>query len=57
VTADQNLQYQQNMKALPIAVAVLIAKSNRMQSLIPLVPALLLALESLESRSLVRVGG
>lgn len=35
VTADQNLQYQQNIKALPIAVAVLVAKSNRIQSLRP----------------------
>jgi predicted nuclease of predicted toxin-antitoxin system len=38
VTADQNLQYQQNIKALPIAVAVLVAKSNRIQSLEPLFP-------------------
>ena len=41
LTADQNLQYQQNIKALPIAVAVLVAKSNRIQSLKPLVPLLL----------------
>ena len=29
ITADQNLRYQQNLSALPIAVAVLVAKSNR----------------------------
>jgi hypothetical protein len=56
VTADQNLQYQQNLQVLPIAVAVLVAKSNRMQSLKPLVPQLLLAIASLEPRTLVRVG-
>jgi predicted nuclease of predicted toxin-antitoxin system len=56
VTADQNLQYQQNVKALPIAVAVLVAKSNRIQSLKPLVPALLSALAALEPRTLFRVG-
>ncbi len=56
VTADQNLQYQQNIKALPIAVAVLVAKSNRIQSLRPLVPALLSALESVQPRTLFRVG-
>ena len=56
VTADQNLQYQQNIKALPIAVAVLVAKSNRIQSLRPLVPALLSALESIQPRTLFRVG-
>lgn len=56
LTADQNLQYQQNVKALPIAVAVLVAKSNRIQSLKPLVPALLSALAALEPRTLFRVG-
>ena len=56
VTADQNLQYQQNLQMLPIAVAVLVAKSNRIQSLKPLVPQLLAALASLEPRTLFRVG-
>ncbi len=56
VTADQNLQYQQNLQVLPIAVAVLVAKSDRIHSLGPLVPDLLSALASLEARMLVRVG-
>ena len=56
VTADQNLQYQQNLQILPIAVAVLVARNNRIQSLEPLVPQLLAALASLEPRTLFRVG-
>ena len=56
LTADQNLQYQQNIKVLPVAVAVLVAKSNRIESLRPLVPELLSALISLEPRTLLRVG-
>ena len=56
VTADQNLQYQQNLQILPIAVAVLVAKSNRIQSLKPLVADLLSALASFEPRTLFRVG-
>ena len=56
VTADQNLQYQQNIKLLPIAVAVLVAKNNRIEALKPLVPDLLSALASLEPRTLFRVG-
>ena len=56
LTADQNLQYQQNVKNLPVAVAVLVAKSNRIQSLRPLVPGLLSALASHEPRTLFRVG-
>ena len=56
LTADQNLQYQQNLENLPVAVAVLVAKSNRIQSLRPLIPDLLSALASHEPRTLFRVG-
>jgi hypothetical protein len=56
LTADQNLKYQQNLQSLPIAVAVLVAKSNRIHSLSPLVPQLLSALASLEPRTLFQVG-
>ena len=56
LTADQNLQYQQNVENLPVAVAVLVAKSNRIQSLRPLIPDLLSALVSHEPRTLFRVG-
>lgn len=57
LTADQNLLYQQNLKTLPIAVVVLVAESNRIQSLKPLVPDLLSALTSLVPRTLFRIGG
>ena len=56
LTADQNLQYQQNVENLPVAVAVLVAKSNRIQSLKPLLPDLLSALASHEPRTLFRIG-
>ena len=56
VTADQNLQYQQNLSALPLAVIVLAAKSNRIADLRPLVPDLLNALASLPARTLVQIG-
>ena len=57
ITTDQNLQYQQNLRSLPIAVAVLVARSNRIQSLKPLVPELLSALASLQPRTIFRIGG
>ena len=41
VTADQNLQYQQHLAGFSIRVVVLAAKTNRLQDLLPLVPALL----------------
>jgi hypothetical protein len=57
LTADQNLQYQQNLKTLPIAVVVLVARTNRIRDLRPLLPELLRVLSRLEPRTLIRVGG
>jgi len=55
LTADQNIEFQQNLATLPIAVVVLVADSNRLESLEPLVPAILQALETAKPRTLVRV--
>jgi predicted nuclease of predicted toxin-antitoxin system len=44
LTLDQNIRYQQNLRDRPIAVLVLRARSNRIQDLEPLVPAVLEAL-------------
>lgn len=41
VTADQNLQYQQNLQGFRIRVAVLAAHTNRLEDLLLLVPELL----------------
>ena len=41
LTADQNLQFQQNLSALPMSVAVLAARTNRIEDLKPLMPELL----------------
>jgi hypothetical protein len=38
LTADQNLAHQQNLGDLPIAVVVLVAPTNRLDSHRPLVP-------------------
>lgn len=57
VTADQNLQFQQNLRKLPIAVLVLVAVRNRMEIIRPLIPGLRSALNALQPRMLVRVGG
>ena len=54
-TADQNIEFQQNLKTLPIAVVVLVAPSNRLESLQPLLPELLGALQVLQPRTFVRV--
>jgi hypothetical protein len=56
LTADQNIEFQQNLKTLPLAVVVLVAQSNRLESLTPLVPRLLQILADLQPKALVRVG-
>lgn len=55
LTADQNLQYQQNLATLPIAVVVLVSTSNRIEALQPLIPELLEVLMSLEPKTLRQV--
>lgn len=56
LTADQNIEFQQNLKTLPVSVVVLIAASNRLESLTPLLLDVLRALETLEPKKLIRVG-
>jgi hypothetical protein len=56
LTADQNIEFQQNLKALPIAVVVLVAATNRLESLEPLIADVLRVLETLQPKVLVRVG-
>jgi hypothetical protein len=57
ITADQNLQYQQNLANLPLAVFVLVARSTAVADLAPLVPDLLNHLQTFKPRTLVRVDG
>ena len=56
LTADQNLEYQQNLATLPVAVLVMVADSNRLESLQPLVSDVLDLLTMLQPRTLRRVG-
>lgn len=56
LTADQNRRYQQNLSTLPLAVVVLIARSNRSQDLRPLLPEVEAALSTLNECTLVEIG-
>ncbi|HEV2736341.1 MAG TPA: hypothetical protein VGV85_15965 [Longimicrobiaceae bacterium] len=56
LTVDSNLEYQQDIKALPIAVAVLIAFSNDVNVLRPMMPAVREALDTIEPGRLYRFG-
>lgn len=56
LTADRNIEYQQNVRTLPLAVIVLVARNNTFETLRRLIPEVLNHLERLEPRSLVKVG-
>ena len=55
VTGDQNLEYQQNLAKLSIAIVVLVAENNRIETLRPLVPNMLSVIASIRPGQLVRV--
>ena len=56
LTTDQNIEFQQNLSALPIAILVVVAGSNRMKDIEPLTPDILKALNHLPPKSLRKVG-
>ena len=55
LTADKGMEYQQNLATLPIAILVVLARSNRIEDLAAAVPAILKALEELPPRTLRKV--
>ncbi|NVD70729.1 DUF5615 family PIN-like protein [Duganella sp. BJB1802] len=55
ITGDRNMQYQQNLSTLPIAVIVLATTDNHLDSLRKLVPKLLSALTNLQPRKLIEL--
>lgn len=55
LTADRNLEHQQNIAKSELALIVLEAVKNRMQELAPLIPATLRALESIKAGDIVRI--
>jgi predicted nuclease of predicted toxin-antitoxin system len=56
VTLDRNIEFQQNISALPFGVIILRAVSNRMIHLRPLVPAVLFAVSAAKPGQLKKVG-
>ena len=55
LTVDKNLKHEQNLAVLPIAVFVLIAKSNRTEDLLPLVPTVELLIPNIKIGQLVEI--
>jgi hypothetical protein len=56
LTADQGLEFQQNLARLGLGVVVVRARSNRMEHLKPLVAAIVEAIEAVRRGEVLRVG-
>ena len=55
LTVDQNLKHEQNLGTLPVALIVLIARSNRLADLVPVAPLVEAAMKTLAPRTYVEV--
>src|SRR5690349_5916199 len=55
LTVDQNLRHQQNLAAAGVAVLVLMAATNRLPDLLPLLPSALAALGVMKPGDVVEV--
>jgi len=56
ITVDQRLSYQQDVIRSSIAVVVLVAKRNKIEFLLPLVPELRRVLREIQPGKVYRVG-
>jgi len=55
VTVDQSLQYQQNLVGVDLAVVIMVAPSNDIDDLRPLMPRVRAAVEQVALGQVVRV--
>jgi hypothetical protein len=55
ITTDQNLRYQQNLGQAGVAILVLVARSNRLPDLLPLVPNVLNVLNNITAGAVIQV--
>ena len=55
LTVDQNLRYQHNLQSVEVAVIVLVAMSNRLADLQPLLPSAQAALTTISPGQVVEI--
>jgi predicted nuclease of predicted toxin-antitoxin system len=55
LTVDQGFEYQQNLTARKLAIVIFRAKSNRLKDLLPLVPACLAHMKSIQPGQIVTI--
>jgi hypothetical protein len=55
LTSDRNIKYEQNLQQAGIAVIVMVARTNRLQDLLPLIPKVRKALFTIQPGELIEV--
>jgi hypothetical protein len=55
VTGDQNLEYQQNLSSLQLAIVVVVAPNNRVETFLALAERILAAIASARPGTVTRV--
>ncbi len=55
LTADKGMEYQQNLATLPVAILIVLARSNRIEDVAAAIPAILAALAVLPPKTLRKV--
>lgn len=56
LTVDQNIQHQQNLQDRPLAIIVLVARNNRLETLSPLMPEVTVILPTVRPGELIVIG-
>lgn len=56
ITVDRHIEYQQPLSQLGIAIVILTAVSNRHGTLRPLMPDVLVALETIQAGQVMQIG-
>jgi hypothetical protein len=55
LTVDQGIEYQQNLTTRKIGIIILVARSNRLKDLLPLVPDCLTGIESVGPGQILKI--
>jgi len=55
ITADQNVEYQQNLRSTVLGIVVLVAANNRLETLRPLMPKVALVLPTISPGELTHI--
>jgi len=55
LTTDRNLRYQQNLQQAGVAVVIMVASTNRLPELVPLIQNVCKALDTITSGEVVEI--